>query len=101
MLPRAGRPHDQPLRTEWVAGLGGLLVGHIGWLVAISLAIATPRVNFWVLIVAAVIGALGAIAFFLGWRLYQRKSYGWATFLLALPISPVLFTLIVLGVTYL
>lgn len=37
----------------------------------------------------------------LGWRSYQRKSEVWAAFLLALPVSPVLLSLIVLGITYL
>ena len=34
-------------------------------------------------------------------QMYQRKRLVWAAFLGCLPISPVIFTLIVLGVTYL
>ena len=41
------------------------------------------------------------VAAYLGWRSYQRKSEIWAAFLWALPVSPVLLSLTVLGVTYL
>jgi hypothetical protein len=54
-----------------------------------------------VLVVAAVSMVLGAIAVALGWRSYRQKSEVWAAFLWALPISPVLRSLTVLGVTYL
>jgi cytochrome bd-type quinol oxidase subunit 2 len=89
------------LRAIWVAGIGGLVVGHILWLAGISIAIATRTVSSWVLVVAAVSIVLGAIAAALGWRSYRHGSEVWAAFLLALPISPVLLSLIVLGVTYL
>jgi cytochrome bd-type quinol oxidase subunit 2 len=88
-------------RAIWVAGIGGLVVGHILWLAGISVAIATRSVSSWVLVVAAVSFVVGAVAAYLGWRKYQRKSEVWAAFLLALPISPVLLSLTVLGVTYL
>jgi hypothetical protein len=89
------------LRAIWVAGIGGLVVGHILWLAGISIAVATRTVSSWVLVVAAVSFVLGAAAAALGWRTYQRKSEVWAAFLWALPISPVLLSLTVLGVTYL
>jgi hypothetical protein len=54
-----------------------------------------------VLVVAAVSFVAGAVAAYLGWRSYQRKSEIWAAFLWALPVSPVLLSLTVLGVTYL
>lgn len=85
----------------WVAAIGGLVAGHILWLAGISLAVATPSIARWVLLVAAVSFVLGGIAAWLGWRSYQRKSEVWAAFLFALPVSPVLFSLAVLGVTYL
>jgi hypothetical protein len=44
---------------------------------------------------------VGGVSAWLGWRAYQRKSEVWAAFLFALPVSPVLFSLAVLGVTYL
>jgi hypothetical protein len=89
------------LRATIVAGIGGLVIGHILWLIAISLAIATTTVNRWALVIAAVIVVLSAVSFFNSWRLHQRKSYVWSTFLWCLPISPIVFTLAVLGVTYL
>ena len=105
MFPRARRPHDQLLRAIWVAGIGGLIVGHMLWLAGISVAIATRTVSSWVLVVAAVSFAVGIVVGLLGWRAYQRKSEVWAAFLCALPISPVLvpvlLSLVVLGVTYL
>jgi cytochrome bd-type quinol oxidase subunit 2 len=89
------------LRAIWVAGIGGLVVGHILWLAGISIAIATRTVSSWVLVVAVVSIIVGAVAVALGWRSYRHKSEVWAAFLLALPISPVLLSLSVLGVTYL
>jgi uncharacterized membrane protein YoaK (UPF0700 family) len=89
------------LRAIWVAGIGGLVVGHILWLAGISIAVATRTVSSWVLAVAAVSFVLGAIAAALGWRSYRRKSDVWAVFLWTLPVSPVLLSLAVLGVTYL
>ncbi len=89
------------MRAIWIAGIGGLVLGHILWLAGISIAIATRSVNSWVLVVAAVSFVAGAVAAFFGWRSYKRKSEIWAAFLWALPISPVLLSLIVLGVTYL
>lgn len=71
------------------------------WLAGISVAIATQSVSSWVLIVAAVSFVAGAVAAYLGWRFYRQKSDIWAAFLWALPVSPVLLSLTVLGVTYL
>jgi hypothetical protein len=85
----------------WVAAIGGLVIGHILWLVGISLAIATSHVNRYVLVVAAVFAVVSIAVGLLGWRFHQRKSSVWAAFLWCLPISPVLLTLCVLGVTYL
>jgi hypothetical protein len=89
------------LRTIWVAGIGGLIIGHMLWLAGISAAIATRTVSDWVLVVAAASFIVGIAAGVLGWRAYQRKSEVSAAFLCALPISPVLLSLVVLGVTYL
>ncbi len=101
MLPRARRPHDQLLRGIWVAGIGGLIVGHMLWLTGISVAIATRTVSSWVLVVAAASFLVGIAAGLLGWRAYRERSEVKAAFLCALPIAPVLLSLVVLGVTYL
>ncbi len=89
------------MRARVVAAIGGLVIGHILWLLAITLAINTGDVSFWVLIVSAVIVALAIVVGLLGWRSYQRKDQVWTAFLWALPIAPVLMTIAVLGVTYL
>jgi hypothetical protein len=89
------------LRAIWVAGIGGLIVGHMLWLAGISVAIATRTVSSWVLVVAAASFLVGIAAGMLGWRAYQDKSEVKAAFLCALPIAPVLLSLVVLGVTYL
>ncbi|ODQ88830.1 hypothetical protein BHQ18_18050 [Mycolicibacterium flavescens] len=85
----------------WVAGIGGLVIGHILWLAGISFATASGTVSTWVLVVAAVSFVVGGAAGWLGWRAYERKAEVWAAFLCGLPISPVLLSLIVLGITYL
>ena len=85
----------------WVAGIGGLVLGHILWLAGITAATSTATISTWVLVVAATSFVLGGIVGALGWRAYQRKSDVWAAFLWALPASPVLLSLVVLGVTYL
>jgi hypothetical protein len=102
MLPRPRRPHDQLLSPSTiVAAIGGFVIGHILWLIGISVATSAYRVNFWVLILAALIVVAAVVVGRLAWLMYQRKRLVWATFLAFLPISPVVFTLIVLGVTYL
>ena len=89
------------MRARVVAAIGGLVIGHILWLIAITLAINTSDVSFWVLIVSAVIIALAIVVGLLGWRSYRRKDQVWTAFLWALPVAPVLMTVAVLGVTYL
>ncbi|TDO08001.1 hypothetical protein EV580_5570 [Mycobacterium sp. BK086] len=101
MLPRSRRPHDQLLRPTLIAGIGGLVVGHILWLIGISVATSGQDVSFWVLILSAVIAVLAAVVGFVAWRNYKRKRLVWAAFLGCVPVSPIIFTLIVLGVTYL
>jgi len=111
MLPRPGRPHDQLLtpdvvgtdsvRSVVVAGIGGLLLGHMLWLILISLATESPSVSTWVLVIAALVIGGAAVAGRQAWQRYQRKELVWAAFLGALPVSPVIFTLIVLGQSYL
>ncbi|HET9565938.1 MAG TPA: hypothetical protein VFP27_15880 [Mycobacterium sp.] len=89
------------MRGIWVAGIGGLVVGHMLWLAGISIAIATRTVSSWVLVVAAASFLVGIAAGLLGWRAYRERSEVKAAFLCALPIAPVLLSLVVLGVTYL
>jgi hypothetical protein len=89
------------LRENVVAGIGGLLIGHVLWLIAISFAVDTSTVNSWVLVIAAVCLVLGVAFGWLGWIYHRRRATAKAAFFWCLPISPVLLTLCVLGVTYL
>lgn len=106
MLPRVGRPHDQLLsetrvRATVVAGISGLIIGHVLWLAAISLATRTTTVNAWVLVVSAVSVVVAVVAGLLGRWFNRRKATAKAWFAWGLPIAPVLLTVCVLGVTYL
>lgn len=89
------------MRSVVVAGIGGLLLGHILWLLAISAARDSPSSSTWVLLIAAVVFVAAAASGYLAWQRYQRKELEWSAFLGALPVAPVIFTVIVLGVTYL
>lgn len=84
-----------------VAGLGGLVFGHILWLFAISLAIGSPSSSTVVLLIAILVLLAAVWVWGQAWRRYQRQDLQWAAFLAGLPVSPVIFTIIVLGVTYL
>jgi hypothetical protein len=89
------------LRATIVAGIGGLVIGHILWLVGIKFATESQSVNAWVLVVAGVSFAVGVLGGLLGLMYHRRKAFAKAAFLWCLPISPVLFSVSVLGVTYL
>ncbi|BBZ62762.1 hypothetical protein [Mycolicibacterium monacense] len=89
------------MRNEIVAGVGGFVIGHILWLIAITLATNTSDVSTWVLVVAALSFVVGAALGYLGWRRFQRKEHVWSSFVWGLAVSPVLFSIVVLGVTYL
>jgi hypothetical protein len=89
------------VRATIVAGLGGLIIGHMLWLTAISFATKTTAVNAWVLVIAAGSLALAVGGGLAGWMYYGRKAFAKAGFLWCLPISPMLFSISVLAVTYL
>ncbi|GAB7066480.1 hypothetical protein H7J06_04705 [Mycobacterium hodleri] len=87
--------------TVVVAGVGGLIVGHVLWLAAISLATQTTTVDVWVLVTAAATLLIGVACVFLGRRFHRRKDFAKAAFAWCLPVSPLLFSVSVLAVTYL
>lgn len=89
------------MRSVVVAGVGGLVLGHIVWLLAIAFARNSPSTSTWVLLIAAVVFLAAAALGYQAWQRYQRKELEWAAFLGALPVSPVVFTLFALGATYL
>lgn len=84
-----------------VAGLGGLVIGHVLWLLGIKLATNSGAVSFWVLIVAGISFAVGVAGLILGRAAYRHRATAKAAFLWCLPALPVLFSISVLGVTYL
>lgn len=84
-----------------VAGIGGAILGHIVWLIGISIARATPSPAPFVLLFSALFLLGAALSIHQAWQKYQCKEWVGAAFLAGLAVSPVLFTIIVLGVTYL
>jgi len=101
MLPRPGRPHDQLLSSAVIAGIGGVLLGHILWLLGISAATGSASVGSALLVVSGVFLLFAAVLGYLAWQRYRRRQMPWAAFFAGLAFSPVVFTLIILGVTYL
>ena len=67
------------------------------WLTGIKLATNSHSVNAWVLVVAGISFALALVAGLLGLKFHRQKAYAKAMFLWGLPISPLLFSLSVLG----
>lgn len=89
------------MRPLIIAGVGGFILGHILWLAGISIATRSSSVSTLVLVVSAVFLFAALASGYLAWQKYQSQQLIWAVFLACLPISPVIFTIIVLGVTYL
>ncbi len=89
------------MRSAVVAGVGGALLGHLLWLIGISLATGSSSVTTAVLVVSAALLIIAGLLVYQGWQCYQRKQTTKAAFLGGLALSPLIFTTIVLGVTYL
>lgn len=89
------------MRSESVwAVVGGLVVGYIGWLVAISIGAALTTVSLWSLIVMALSLLFGIWAVRRGQRLRRQANSPWAAFVFASPIPAIVMTLAVLRYTY-
>jgi hypothetical protein len=89
------------VRAESIwAAIGGLLLGHILWLVAISIGDVVTTVSLWSLIVLALSAAFALWAVLWGRRLRERRNDALASFAFALPVLPVLWSLVVLVRTY-
>ena len=90
------------VRTDSIwAVIGGVIVGYVLWLVAISIGEAFTTVSLWSLIVLIVSAAFALWAVLWGRRLRQRRNYVLASFAFALPVLPVVGSLAVLAFTYL
>jgi drug/metabolite transporter (DMT)-like permease len=93
---------SRAVRAESVwAALGGVLAGYILWLVAFSIGNALATVGVWGPIVL-----IGSVAFALGttlWGRWLRRSGNLtlAAFALALPVLPVLLSLLLVADSYL
>ncbi len=65
------------------------------------MAMRSSTVSTWVLVVSALVVLGAAATIYQAWQRYQRGDFTKAAFLAALPVAPMIFTTIVLGVTYL
>ena len=89
------------MRPALIAGIGGVLLGHALWLIGISMATGSASRGTAVLVVSALFLLFAAAMAYLAWQRYQRGELTWSAFLAGLTFAPVVFTVIVLGVTYL
>ncbi len=89
------------MRSVVVAAIGGLLLGHILWLLGITLATDSGSRSTIVLMLSVIFLAAAGYAIYRAWQYYQRQQWTPAAFLGGLSVSPVILTLVVLGVTYL
>ena len=83
------------------AALGGLLVGYVLWLIAISIGDFFTTAGLWgpIVLALSVVLALGALL----WRrrVLAGGNLTLAAFAVALPVLPVLLSLLVLADSYL
>jgi hypothetical protein len=89
------------VKPALIAGIGGVLLGHALWLIGISMATGSASRDTAVLVVSVLFLLFAAAMAYLAWQRYQRRELTWSAFLAGLAFSPVVFTVIVLGVTYL
>ena len=89
------------MKPALIAGIGGVLLGHALWLIGISMATGSASRDTAVLVVSVLFLLFAAAMAYLAWQRYQRRELTWSAFLAGLAFSPVVFTVIVLGVTYL
>lgn len=89
------------MRSESIwAAIGGLIIGYVSWLVAISIGEAVTTVSLWSLIVLIVSAAFALWAVLWAQRLRRRRNYALASFAFALPVLPVLLSLAVVVRSY-
>ena len=89
------------IRTDTVVGaIGGMATGYVLWLVAILIGDDVTTVSRWSLIVLILSAALAIPAGLWGRWLRGKGNHLWSTFVLALPILPVVLTLAVMADLY-
>jgi drug/metabolite transporter (DMT)-like permease len=90
------------VRAESVwAALGGVLAGYVLWLIAISIGDFFTTAGMWGPIVLAVAVVVGLGATLWGRRVRAQGNRTLATFAVALPVLPVLLSLLVVADSYL
>ena len=83
-----------------VGAIGGVAIGYVLWLVAISIG-DNATAGQWGPLVLLMSVVLGICAGVWGWWLRRRGKQLWAAFAFALPVLPVVLTLAVLADVYL
>ncbi len=93
---------SKAIRAESIwAGLAGVLAGYVLWLIAFSIGDFLTTAGKWGPIVLAVSAVLALVAALWGRRVRARGNLTLAAFAFALPLLPVLLTVLVLADTYL
>jgi drug/metabolite transporter (DMT)-like permease len=93
---------SKAVRAESVwAALGGVLAGYVLWLVAISIGDALAMAGVWgpIVLTVSVVSAVGTTLW--GHRLRRSGNLTLASFALALPVLPILLSLLVVADSYL
>jgi hypothetical protein len=83
-----------------VGAIGGVAIGYVLWLVAISVG-GNATAGQWGPLVLLMSVVLGICAVVWGWWLRRRGNQLWAAFAFGLPVLPVVLTLAVLADIYL
>lgn len=83
-----------------VGAIGGVAIGYVLWLVAISVG-DNATAGQWGPLVLLMSVVLGICAVVWGWWLRRRGNQLWAAFAFGLPVLPVVLTLAVLADIYL
>lgn len=89
------------MRTVVVAGIGGVVLGHVIWLLAVTAATSAHTLSTGVLAVSGLLLVAGGLAISRGRQAYQRGRWTRAAFLGGLAVSPVLLSIVVLAELYL
>jgi H+/Cl- antiporter ClcA len=83
-----------------ISAIGGVVVGYVLWLIAISIGDDVTTVSRWSLLVLLGSAVLAVCAGVWGWSMRRRGKHVAAAFAFSLPIPPVLLTLAVLTNLY-
>lgn len=88
-------------RETVVGAVGGLIVGYVIWLVAITVGDDITTVGKWSMAVLLLSGALVVGGVIGGLLMRWRRKYGWSAFGFGLPVVPVVLSLALMANLYL